>query len=95
MIGSLCCRNVKSVRVNYVLTGKVLYKKPFANHIYYKLDAGLINLSLRKTDYYETYDEADDARRRILKARDAPGQHCVCDSRGNCCAMIDQTTQLM
>ena len=87
MASSLCCRNIQSIRINYTIASKILYKKPFAHYTYFDLGVNPLRLRLRRTNYFNTYDEAADYKKRLLNARDAPGTECVCDSSGDCSHM--------
>lgn len=84
----LCCRNILSLKVKpttKIISLSTPYKATLELQCLYL--PGIANLLFNKSIYFQTEEEAKEAKSEIERIRNLPGKYCHCEKRGGNCAM--------
>ena len=84
----LCCRNILSLKVKpttKIISLSTPYKASLDLQCLYL--PGIANLIFTKSIYFQTMEEAKEAKSEIERIRKLPGKYCHCEKGGGGCAM--------
>jgi hypothetical protein len=84
----LCCRNILSLKVKptaKIIALSTTYKATL--DLQYLYLPGIANFLFTKSIYFQTMEDAKDAKMEIERIRNLPGKYCHCEKGGGGCAM--------